>query len=369
MKKQMLTSVSFSLLWAGLLALVLHGCGGSDLDRQPCAEDLPCPQPTTNSCSNLIPGEWTSLGLENEEVTAIAVHPCNPGIIYAGTQRDFSAGVQCKLFKSTDCGKKWDTLAVGGSYHAIRFSPTNPDVVYVLNDRILKSIDGGSRWRRADEGIRLDAETFAVSLAINPANACRLYAGTGGFYGGDLYRSDDGGESWRQVFEREATAIAIDPLDPNNVYIGSYSDVLQSTNGGERWKPTGLKDSGGLVHALLVDPKNDRTIYAGLNSKGLHISQNGGKSWAPVTNEFLADTTSVVELEMDAKNGTLYVATTYGDSGRLLAYHLSSGVWEQLPVPVADESFYYSKLKVYAFGGRTYNYFGVPSGIYARSVE
>ncbi|MEX0906209.1 MAG: hypothetical protein WD604_14335 [Balneolaceae bacterium] len=366
MKQDILISIGFL---AGLFVLVLSGCGGNDLDRRPCTEDLPCPQPTVNSCPNLTPGEWTFLGLENEDVTAIAAHPCNPGIIYAGTQRNFSEGVQGKLFRSTDCGQSWDTLAVGGSYHAIHFSPTNPDVVYALNDHILKSTNGGSRWRRADEGIRLDSETFAVALAINPTNACRLYAGTGGFYGGDLYRSDNGGESWRQVFEREVTAIAIDPADPAQIFIGSYGNVLRSTDGGDQWEATGLSDTGSFVHSLLIDPANKSVLYAGLNQEGLHTSRNSGKSWSVVTNEFLADTTSVVELAMDGQNKVLHVATTYSDSGTLLAYHTSSDTWEELPVPITDKSFYYSKLKVHEFKGRVYTYFGIPSGIYVRIDE
>jgi len=57
-------------------------------------------------------GHWQLLGLENETVTAIGLHPKEYHIIYAGTQFDFSAGVQGKLFKSTDCESTWDTLIV-----------------------------------------------------------------------------------------------------------------------------------------------------------------------------------------------------------------------------------------------------------------
>lgn len=371
MKKEMYIPVGFSLFWVVLLSLVAGGCGGNDLDREPCAEDLPCPQPAVNPCEDrdLSSDRWTSLGLEDESVSAIAVHPCNPGIIYAGTQRDFSAGVRGKLFKSTDCGQSWDTLAVGGSYRTIRFSPGNPEIVYAVNGGILKSTDSGAGWQRADEGIHIDAETGVSALDINPKNACMVYAGTGGFHGGELYKSEDAGESWRQVFEREVTDIAINPADPAQIFIGSYGNVLRSTDGGNRWETTGLSDTGSLVHALLGGAENNTKTYAGLNREGLHISRNNGKSWESVTNEFLADTTSVVELEMDEQNKVLYVATTHGDSGRLLAYNPLNDTWKELPVPVADESFYYSKLKVHEFEGTEYTYFGLPSGIYARMEE
>ncbi|MEX1267408.1 MAG: hypothetical protein WEA56_00285, partial [Balneolaceae bacterium] len=80
-------------------------------------------------------------------------------------------------------------------------------------------------------------------------------------------------------------------------------------------------------------------------------------------------TTNVVDLEIDTKNKILYVVTTYGDSGRVLAYNISSDVWKELPVPVTDKSFYYSKLKVHESGGNVYTYFGLPSGIYVRTDE
>lgn len=384
MKKGLL--IRFGFL-AGLFALVAAGCGGHGPDRRPCAEDLPCLPPAVNACQdrNLSLNRWTSLGLENERVSAIAVHPCNPGIIYAGTSRDFSAGVRGKLFKSADCGQTWDTLAVGGSYRTIQFSPGNPEVIYAVNGDILKSTDSGASWQRADEGIHIDAETGVSALAINPRKACTIYAGTGGFYGGGLYKSTDAGAGWRLVegkgledlgnnmnrLDSGVSSLAINPADPDHMYVGTaqLGDVLRSTDGGDSWETTGLKDTGSSVNALLVNSENNRKLYTGLDRAGLHISRDSGRSWKLITNEFLADTTSVVELEVGSKNGTLYVATAYGDSGSLLACDLSNDTWKELPVPVTDKSFYYSKLKVHEFGDKVYLYFGLPSGIYARIEE
>ena len=364
-------------------ALILLSCGNDAINRQPCAESLPCLQPVVNACPNLTTGAWTSLGLEKENVSAVAVHPCNPGIIYAGTLRDFSAGKPGKLFKSTDCGAHWDTLAVGGSYRTIRFSPGNPDVIYAVNGGILKSNDGGQNWQRADEDIHIDGETKVSALTINPKNSCELYAGTGGFHGGKLYHSTNGGKNWSRIegkgledlgnnmnrLDNGVTSLAMDPAHPNHIYVGTAQsgDVLHSADGGDTWELTGLKDTGSLVNALLVDPQNSGRIYAGLSDEGLHVSENGGSSWRLITNKFLADTTSVVEL--DDRNNILYVVTTHGDSGSLLAYHSSTGIMNKLSVPVANKSFYYSKLKIYESEYKRYIYFGLPAGIYARIDE
>ncbi|MEX2362748.1 MAG: hypothetical protein WD597_03955, partial [Balneolaceae bacterium] len=292
--------------------------------------------------------------------------------------RNFSEGVQGKLFRSTDCGASWDTLAVGGSYSTIQFSPGNPDVIYAVNGGILKSTNAGQSWQRADEGIRIDAETGVLALEINPKNTCELYAGTTGFYGGELYKSTDSGVNWKPIegkgLERDRlgeniTSLAIDPSNPEHIYVGTsgLGGVFLSTDGGDRWEASGLIDYtyGSVnVNVLLISPENSKKIYAGLD--GLHISRNSGKSWELVSNEFLADTTNVVDLEIDTKNKILYVLTTYGDSGSLFAYNILSGVWKELPVPVTDKSFYYSKLKVHEFEGKVYTYFGIPSGIYVR---
>lgn len=363
----------------GLIALVVSGCLYNEIDLPSCTETIPCLNVPDDPCPDITSDRWISLGLENESVTAIAVHPCNPGIIYAGTQFRFSDGVQGKLFKTTDCGASWDTLVVGGSYRTIQLNPGNPDVMYAVNGGILKSSDAGASWERADEGIHIDTETRVASLAITPQNACQLYAGTGGSFGGDLYKSTDAGASWRLIegkglkenrLANGVISLAIDPADPDQVFAGTAwaGDVLRSTDGGDRWETTGLNDTGSLVHSLLIYPTNGTKVYAGLNRDGLHISKNSGKNWDVITNEFLAHTTSIVELEMDELNKVLHVVTTYGDSGGLLAYNFSNGTWKELPVPITDKSFYYSKLNISAFAGKGYKFFGV-SGLYAMFDE
>lgn len=290
------------------LTALLSGCRYNEPDQPPCAEAIPCQNAPADPCPNITSGRWTSLGLENESVGAIAVHPCNPGIIYAGTQFNFSAGVQGKLFKTADCGQNWDTLAVGGSYRTIQLSPGNPDVVYAAYGGILKSTNAGQSWQRVDKGISLDAETSIPSLAINPKNACELYAGTGGFFGGDLYKSTDAGASWQRVFDLEVTAIAIDPLDPANVYVGSNGGVLRSTDGGERWKPTGL-NTGSLVDILKI-ADDSRRMYAGIRFEGFFFVRLDTylNTWGQITENVEGDDFSTKTLVISPqKNSVMYV--------------------------------------------------------------
>lgn len=169
-----------------LIASSIFGCGVTEGGESP-EGSIPC--------TNISSEEWVSLGLEDETVNAIAVHPDHTGIIYVGTAQSFSAGRQGKNFKSTDCGETWTQIWEGGSISEIVFDPENPSILYANPHGVIKSKDGGNTWVRKDEGLILDFETRVFTLAIDPINTNRVYAGTGGFGKGWLYYSRNGGDS------------------------------------------------------------------------------------------------------------------------------------------------------------------------------
>lgn len=347
-----------------LTTFLFSGCGvsGDDGGAKPC-ENIPS-------------DEWTLLGLKEESVTSIAVHPEKAGVIYAGTASNFSDGREGKLFKTMDCGETWEVIVVGGSFREIELSPDDPSIVYAVNGGILKSVDGGKNWQPSWEGIERGS---VASLAIDPQTPQILYAGTSGNFGGSFYKSTDGGASWKEIegigleenwLRSGVTSIAIDPANPKHVFAGTAwrGDVLRSTDGGQIWETTTLFDTGSIVHALIIDPSHTQDMYAGLNKKGLYNSQDGGKTWSLVTNEFLADTISVVELGNDHQNNALYALTTYEDTGSILKSNLSMNTWETVSAPVNNQSFYYSTFKIYVIQGQVYQFMGL-SGIYIKKLE
>ena len=149
-------------------------------------------------CDNSQTGQWISLGLENESITSIAIDPNNESIIYTGSSSDFSAGTPGRLFKSTDCGKTWNMLlsGSGAKFNAIVIDPIKPNIVYAIPHSIIKSTDGGLTWNDISNNIHIDNETRVSSLTIDPNNSNIMYAGTGGFFGGGLYKSTDAGNNW-----------------------------------------------------------------------------------------------------------------------------------------------------------------------------
>lgn len=352
-----------------LLAFLLGGCGLFGNEEDPKKEII--------ACTDISSEKWNLLGLEEESVTAIAVHPKHSGIIYAGTASNFSDDREGKLFKTIDCGKNWEVLVVGGSFRVVELSPDDPSVIYAVNGGILKSVDSGKNWQPSREGIEQGGAPVA-SLAIDPENPQVLYAGTSGNFGGSFYKSTNGGEIWNEVegtgleenwLESGVTSIAIDPANSQHIFVGTAwrGDVLRSTDGGDTWEPTALFDSGSIVHEVIIDIQTTITLYAGLNRKGLYKTDDVGESWSLISNDYLSDTTSIVELELNIKGNELFVVTTYGDSGKILKKNLTTSKWTVTSAPIEDTSFYYSQLKVYEANKEVFLFMGL-SGVYIKKL-
>ncbi len=278
-----------------------------------CQPDTACDVPT---------GEWQFLGvvgLDNEErIGSIAVHPFDSRIIYVGSMYDFSYGIDGKLFRSTNCGQTWDTLMTGlRTFTEIHFDPQNSNIVYAVNHlSIYKSSDAGQTWYPINDGMILDWETYVSRLAIDPKNSQVLYAGGTGFFGGDLYKSVDGGLHWLSAsyagdtLRNGVISIAIDPNNSNIIYAGTagISEFLKSTDAGNTWH---LLDLGEGPNCILIDPDNSNTIYIGRrNGIGIMKSMNAGQSWV-----FMNEGLPGISVEKIVKSNTneLYSSSDAGE--------------------------------------------------------
>ena len=167
---------------------------------------------------------WTPV-FDKQDVSAIgaiAVAPSDPNVIFVGTGEACIRGDVAEgdgVYKSVDAGKNWknvglqDSRAIG----AIVVNPKDPDVVFVAamghifganaERGVFRSLDGAKTWQKV---LYKDDNTGAADVVFDPNNANILFASlwqarrtpwgfTSGGPGSGLYRSDDGGSTWKQL--------------------------------------------------------------------------------------------------------------------------------------------------------------------------
>lgn len=255
-------------------------------------------------------------------ISAIAVDPTNPAIVYIGT--DFLPGSfsnSAGIFKSTDGGASWRAINAGLTSNVDRqllpippvidrivIDPRNPATVYAIgNGVVFKSTNGGDSWSATNlSGVG--------ALAIDPTNSAILYAAALGY----VYKSVDGGSNWSQAgastfgISLQLTAVAVDLANPAIVYAGgvfqgSAYTAFKSTDGGNTWR---LLEHGprGAVNDLVFDPTNSSTLYVSTDA-GVFKTTDGGGRWSVNTEGLGAG--NVRGLVIDPANPTrLYAATS-----------------------------------------------------------
>lgn len=223
----------------------------------------------------------------------LAVHPRQPGRLYAGTYDGNFTGIA----RSADGGATWQ---ISGSVcvfpKEIVTDPGDPDTLYVLGNprtssscqpasgtppcSLQKSTDGGRTFTCSQKGL---PEDFIGLLTVDPHQSNHLLARAGE----DLYRSTDGGSSWSLLADFSAPrrllrALAFDPRDSSRVYAGILGGVGHSTDGGRTWTTAtaGLPDDA--VLDLEIDPVEPATLYTMTSKSGVFKSTDAGATWAPV---------------------------------------------------------------------------------------
>jgi len=222
--------------------------------------------------------DWRLIGPEGGDVRSLSYDPSNPSRILLGT----SAG---QLFVSQDGGASWSLfthLGPGDDYvldHVI-FDPSHPATVYVAawslfnNDEgdVFRSDDGGRTWR-ALPGVH-GKSIRAMAMAPSDPKTLVIGALDG------VFRSRDGGETWQRISpENQAEiknieSLAIDPQNPDIIYAGTWHLPWKTEDGGLTWHSIskGIAFDSDMF-SIIVDPKNPQTVYASACS-GMYKSVN-----------------------------------------------------------------------------------------------
>ncbi len=246
-------------------------------------------------------------------IGSITIDQARPDTVWVGTGEVWvrnSVSVGTGLYKTVDGGEKWKCVGFEDSERIaeIIIHPKDPDVVWVAvlghlwnaNEQrgLYKTTDGGETWRRV---LYVNDSTGCTDIAIDPKKPKVLYAAmwqfrrqadffTSGGPGSGLYKSTDGGESWKQLTdglpegELGRIALAVSPAEPERVYAtveAEKSALYRSENRGKQW--TRISDGSAVkgrpfyFSLLIADPQDPDRIYK--TSTLLHYSRDGGKTF------------------------------------------------------------------------------------------
>jgi photosystem II stability/assembly factor-like uncharacterized protein len=151
------------------------------------------------------------------------------------------------------------------------------------------SRDGGDSWRRVMKGLWSESQVF--SLTAHPTEPRTVFAGAND----GIYKSSDGGQSFERLEspmdKLHVWKVAVDPADPDIIFAGTRPAALfRSKDGGRSWRqlPAQMADECPNVRiprvtALSVDPTDHRVIWAGIEVDGVRRSTDGGDSWQAIT--------------------------------------------------------------------------------------
>lgn len=260
---------------------------------------------------------WTNIsdGFFGSSIGAVAVSEWDNNVIYVGQGEGTVRGNVSYghgMWKSTDAGKTWTFAGLKDSKHIprIRIHPKNPDLVYaaVLGDLfksseergVYRSEDGGKNWKRV---LFANADAGAVDLCMDPNNPRVLYASMwrirrtpysleSGGQGSAIYKSTDGGDTWKNISTNEGlpkgiwgiSCVSVSPVNSNRVYAiieNENGGVYRSEDAGTTWKKMNddrnLRQRAWYYTKIYADTKDEDICYV-LNVS-YHKSKDGGKTF------------------------------------------------------------------------------------------
>nr|WP_262420237.1 glycosyl hydrolase [[Muricauda] meishanensis] len=251
---------------------------------------------------------------------AVTGVPGEPNLFYFGAT---GGGV----WRTTDGGRTWENISdgfFGGSIGAVEVAKSDPNVIYVGGGEktvrgnvssgygVWKTEDAGKTWKP----MGLEKSRHIPRIKVHPTNHDLVYAAVmGNIYKPTeergVYKSEDGGKSWKKILyvndQAGAVDLTLDPTNPRILYASTWrvqrtpyslssggdgSALWKSTDSGETWteisKNEGFpKDTLGII-GVAVSPKNSDRVWAIVENKekgGLYRSEDGGKKWSLVNDE------------------------------------------------------------------------------------
>jgi photosystem II stability/assembly factor-like uncharacterized protein len=190
------------------------------------------------------------------------------------------------LYRSHDAGKSWEIVADlhGKSLRALSMAASDPKTLVVgALDGIYRSRNGGRDFERISPANHAEIKNVE-SIAIDPVNPDVIYAGTWHL----PWKTEDGGKTWHNIKkgvidDSDVFSIVIDHEQPANIFISACSGIYRSDSAGELFrKIQGIPYSARRTRMLRMDPLDHNIVYAG-TTEGLWKTIDAGATWKHMT--------------------------------------------------------------------------------------
>lgn len=279
---------------------------------------------------------WENMGLkDSHHIAKIVINPQNPDIVWVASMGHlFSNNSERGIFKTNDGGKNWKKVLYvddGTGFIDLVINPKNPEILYAASyekirrgwtyepggekSRIYKTTDGGKNWKMLSGGLP-EGPLGRIGIDIHRSDPQILYAVIQNMnakpgkdtikavsfdpfryrpsdnpVGGEVYRTNDGGNSWARINDPAKVDVSskagysfnkiyVDPFDPDKVYV--IGEIMYYTlDGGKTW-PIGkdqelFQTNFGDNRTFWIDPKDPRHMMLGSDG-GIYSTWDGGKS-------------------------------------------------------------------------------------------
>jgi photosystem II stability/assembly factor-like uncharacterized protein len=255
---------------------------------------------------------WTHIGLESaHRLSKMVIDPKDPNLVVVAAVGDGNSGEAGGVYRTTDGGQTWQKVLTPKGMTAVRdlgYDFDMPNVMFATTlgaggrgfgtvggqgtaapepAKLFKSTDEGKTW---SEVTTLPKYPGRISVAVaRHTSGQRIYVvGQPIDNGSGLYRSDDGGATWKHMAGDDRrvangqgnyqSGVFVDPANPEIVYVTSIA-LMRSTDGGATFESFKGAPGGEDYHMLWIDPTDGQRILVGAD-QGPTITLDGGKTWS-----------------------------------------------------------------------------------------
>ena len=257
---------------------------------------------------------WRHVGLSDaQQIGAVIVDPRDPNRLFVAVLgHPYGANEERGVFRSIDGGSSWQKVLYKDENTgaiALAFDPTNPDILFASlwssrqapwengswqgkTSGLYKSIDGGTTWRQLTDGLPTGEQGLGrIGFTIAPGDPSRMYALVDAPDLGGVFRSEDAGEHWIRVSAEarvwgrgsDFAEVKIDPKNPDLIYVADTC-AYRSTDAGKTFTAFKGAPGGDDPHTFWINPDNPNIILLA-GDQGAVVTVNGGDTWSSWYNQ------------------------------------------------------------------------------------